>query len=254
MKSKSEKLYFTGERIIPELENYFFREHISRYKLAIRYINQGSDLLDVGCGNGYGTFFLSSYVRRAVGVDISDEAVAQAEKLYQRPNLSFQVIDKNKLPFAEEFDIVTCFEVFEHVSDPENLLEIIRKSLKNRGHLLISTPNIDVFGEKLRIPFHFKEYSLREFVNIVGRFFVVKAVFGQRQKKAWQKKWNFWISGLAMKFPILMRILNWQISRKPKRYLEPGYFERVRTDDNYFSTEHPESADYFVLLCQKNTT
>jgi SAM-dependent methyltransferase len=252
MESKKTNMYFTGERIIPELENYFFKEHLARYKLVTGYVNRESVLLDVGCGNGYGTFFLSSYVKKAVGIDISAETIAQASKIYKRPNLSFHVINREKnWSHAEEFDTAICFEVFEHVSNPENLLSNIKKFLRDEGQLIISTPNRDVFGEKIKTPFHVREYSLDEFIDFLSRYFVIKEVLGQRNKKPWVKKWNFWISGKAMRFPFILKFYNWYISKKQRKYLEPGYFERVHTDDNYFSMDNAESADYFVVICQK---
>lgn len=251
MADDKNKILFTGERIIPELENYFFKEHLARYKLVTKYLNKNHTILDFGCGNGYGTYYLSSYVKKSVGVDISYEAINQAAELYKSENLSYCLLNKNSWTLTDEFDVVTCFEVFEHVSDPVNILEKINKSLKNDGLLFISTPNKDVFGEKLKIPFHIKEYSLPEFVEILSRHFDIVEIVGQRHKKPWLKRWNFWISGLAMRIPILLQLYSRYISLKPKKYLEPNYLEHINTEDNYFSSDQSENADYFLAICRK---
>ena len=253
MKIKQKYIDFTGERIIPELENYFFYEHLARYKLVKNYVDIDDNILDVGCGDGYGTFYLSEYVRRAVGLDISVEAISLALKKYKRSNIYFYVTEPEVWPFSEEeFDIATCFEVFEHITTPEDMLKQIRKSLKKGGLLIISTPNKEVFGDNLKIPFHVKEYSLQEFLAILGGCFSIKEVLGQRHRKLLIKRWNFWISGQAMRFPFLLRLLNWYISKKPKKYLEAGYLEKLISKDNYFSKDEPETADYFIVICQKS--
>jgi len=250
MVENKEELSFTGERIIPELENYFFKEHLARYKLVTRYLNNNQVLLDFGCGNGYGTYYLSSYVKNSVGVDISEAAILNATKLYKKGNLHYNAINDDLWPYRQEFDIITCFEVFEHVDEPERILDKIKVSLKNSGLLFISTPNIDVFGEKLKIPFHVKEYTLKEFVEILSKYFYIEEIFGQRHKKPWLKNWNFWISRLAMRFPFILKAYNWYISKKSKKYLEQNYFEEMDTKDNYFSVEQPENADYFFIVCK----
>lgn len=252
MDSKVQRMCFTGERIVPEMENYFFYEHLARYRLSKNYMHSDDSLLDVGSGDGYGAFYLSSFVNKVVAIDVSEEAITLSRIKYKRSNLEFQVTDPDHWTFSNEFNIATCFEVFEHVEKPQNLLKQIRKSLKANGFLIISTPNKKVFGENLKIPFHVREYSLHEFIDILGLYFSVEEILGQYNRKSrWMKKWIFWMSKQAMSFPFILAFFNWYISMRPKKYLEPGYFEELELKDNYFSKKYPENADYFVVVCQK---
>lgn len=249
---RQKHLYFTGERIIPELENYFFREHLARYRLVKQYIKGDEVLLDIGCGDGYGTFYLSSYVRKAIGIDVSEEVTSMASNKYRRENLNFLKVHPDQWPFVDSlFDVVTCFEVFEHIDEPRKLLDLIRRHLKSNGILIISTPNKDVFGEHLKIPYHVREYDLAEFVTILQDYFLIKKIFGQRNKKKWSRRWNFWVSKQAMRYPFILRPLNWILSLKRKKHLQSGYFERVDLGGNFFSEEDAANADYFVVLCQR---
>jgi SAM-dependent methyltransferase len=252
MKIENETMYFTGERIIPEVKNYFFYEHLARYRLAKTYMRSGYRLLDAGCGDGYGAFYLSSFVNKVMAIDVSDETITLAGMKYRAANLEFKAVDPEHWPFSEEFDVVTCFEVFEHVDKPESLLREINRSLKKDGLLIISTPNRNVFGEKLKIPFHVREYSLQEFIDILRAYFSVKEIFGQLNRgPLLVKKWNFWISQQAMNYPFILSFFNWYISKKPKKYLSPGYFDRLELKDNYFSKDNVENSDYFIAVCKK---
>ena len=154
--------------------------------------------------------------------------------------------------FADnEYDCVTFFEVIEHIEQPEKLLEQIKLSMKDNAVIIMSTPNREVFGDNIKNPFHCKEYSLQEFVDMIGKFFCIREVLGQRYKNPWIKKWNFMVSKYAMEFPLLLKIYSRHLSRKPKKYLEAGYFDKLELKNNYFSKETPENADYFILVCGK---
>src|SRR6266576_1247061 len=76
-------LAYTGERMIPEkAESATFWEHIYRYRFATRYV-RNKRVLDIACGEGYGSFgLLRAGSASVVGVDISEEACANARQKY----------------------------------------------------------------------------------------------------------------------------------------------------------------------------
>ena len=57
-------------------------------------------------------------------------------------------IEKTKIP-ANTFDVITLWDVIEHLSDPQKVVKIIHKSLKKDGIVAIGTPNIDSIFAKL---------------------------------------------------------------------------------------------------------
>lgn len=111
-----------------------------------KYKNKGR-LLDIGCAAG---FFLN-YAREngweVKGIDISDWAISIARK-----ELELDVI-QGTLPEAnfpdEYFDVVTMFDVLEHLPNPSCELQIVRRILKRDGLLVVNVPNIDSFIAKI---------------------------------------------------------------------------------------------------------
>jgi 2-polyprenyl-3-methyl-5-hydroxy-6-metoxy-1,4-benzoquinol methylase len=99
----------------------------------------GKTALDVGCAYGYGVTVLEMLGYDSCGVDISEYSVSQAKKA--NPDVDFAVCDAQVgLPFdVNAFDVVTCFEVLEHLSNP---LRAIRNMLGScRQVMIFTTPN-----------------------------------------------------------------------------------------------------------------
>ena len=81
-------LEFTGERFVPEIEGDDALEHLHRYLIA-RELAGDKVVLDIACGEGYGSAMLAGVGSRVIGVDISEEAVAHARRKYTNENLEF---------------------------------------------------------------------------------------------------------------------------------------------------------------------
>jgi cyclopropane fatty-acyl-phospholipid synthase-like methyltransferase len=136
--------------------------HVERYEFAARRLPRGR-LLDVGCGVGYGTALLvehSGSEARAVGVDISPEAIAYARERYGTPQIHFRVGDV--LGFEDEagFDGIVALEIVEHVGEPEALIERLLTLLRPEGVLVASvptTPSTDLN------PHHRRDFTERSF-------------------------------------------------------------------------------------------
>ena len=198
--------------------------------------------------------FLSRFAGQATGIDVSNETINLAAKKYTKNNLGYLCVDPNEWGLPKSaFDFVTCFEVFEHINQPELLLEKIHYCLKPGGKLIISTPNKNVFGENIKVSFHVKEYTMEEFTAILQNIFDICEIKGQYHLKKIGRKWNYFISDLAMRFPVLLKIVSYYLSKKPRKYLNPEYFDHLDTSDNIFSKHASENADYFVVVCSKGT-
>ena len=77
----------TGERYIPTMmQPEVAVEHWHRYLIASRFV-AGKRVLDIACGEGYGSALLSQTAASVVGVDISADAVQHASEAYRRDNL-----------------------------------------------------------------------------------------------------------------------------------------------------------------------
>jgi SAM-dependent methyltransferase len=166
---------FTGERIVPGAANCeplfaekMYTEHSARYLLAAQ-LAVGARVLDVGCGVGYGAQLLArSGAREVTAFDLSAEAIGHAREFYADPVVTFHVRDATDFAFDGTFDLVTCFELIEHVPDQEAVFRCIKAALAPGGVLVMSTPRA-LSGP--RNEFHTHEYTREEFEAVFGRHF-----------------------------------------------------------------------------------
>jgi len=161
-------LALTGERTLPDVpaENYWYRRHLAVYEwIGARVI--GHRVLDMACGEGYGSEVLSRGAASVVGVDANPEAHEHARLRYRRQNLTFErgLVETWGEPGA--FDAVVFLQTIEHVQDPVAVLEHFRSLLAPGGVAYISTPNLLTLApagaEKSDNPWHIKEYRAHEF-------------------------------------------------------------------------------------------
>lgn len=108
-------------------------------------------VLDLGCGAGANT--LALFGNRTdvdvVGLDISRNAVEAYQKRTGRPAV---LGHGERLDFPDaSFDLVICDDVIEHVVDPDLLVEEIRRVLVPGGHLLLSTPNLAAWFNRIAL-------------------------------------------------------------------------------------------------------
>jgi len=106
-------------------------------------------VLDVGCSTGYLGQKLEKKGAEVTGIDISKVALKKAHEV-----LSFtKVVDLNegKLPFKDgTFDLIVASEVIEHLFKPVIVLKELRRILRGKGGLIITTPNFLYWGHRLR--------------------------------------------------------------------------------------------------------
>lgn len=112
-----------------------------RVEKGARFVPKINRLLDVGCGDGVIAYFVKDKVKELYGIDNSKQALLEAKNVGIRTKLVN--LDTQKIPYAANFfDAVTCFDVIEHVYDPQKLVDNIYSVLKKQGTLILSTPNI----------------------------------------------------------------------------------------------------------------
>ena len=173
---------FTGERFIPTEQGRIRLEHYHRYAMVLDMVKKKA-VLDVACGEGYGSFLMADVAHTVIGVDISDEAVRHASSVYNKPNLKFLHGSATNLVFPDDlFDVVVSFETIEHLAEQEQMLAEIRRVLRPNGALVISSPNRPIYSEESgdHNEFHVKELDFQEFDNLLRSKFLVIEYFGQR--------------------------------------------------------------------------
>lgn len=156
-------------------------------------ILKNKSVLDLGCGSGYGSYYLSLFADSVVGIDRSTEMIEWAEHHFGCPNLKFRVGNALKVPFSHNsFDVVVCVELIEHLPphDQETLLKQISSIGKEK--LYMTTPNGDplcfrMIERKLSgcpemTKFHEHEFYPREFKALLQKYSSHCTFFGQRLK------------------------------------------------------------------------
>jgi len=177
-------LEFTGERVVPgQVDVDLWNEHLARYLFAARLARRRR-VLDIGCGAGYGSAELAQTATSVTGIDISPDAVALARSSYAAPNLQYLAASATSIPFPDaSFDLITCFEVIEHIHDWPALLNEAHRLLSPGGQFIVSTPNKSYYAEsRAQIgpnPFHVHEFEYDEFTAALGSTFPCVTLYVQ---------------------------------------------------------------------------
>jgi SAM-dependent methyltransferase len=180
---------FTGERVIPgQVNDDLWAEHIARYAFAARFAT-GARALDAGCGTGYGAVELARQGWNVTAFDIAPDAMAFAREHLTAPNLHYLRASVGAMPFAPaSFDLITAFEVIEHLADWRALLREARRVLAPQGVFLVSTPNRVYYTESRTQegpnPFHVHEFDFDEFRAALAEFFPHVQILFQNRLEA----------------------------------------------------------------------
>jgi 2-polyprenyl-3-methyl-5-hydroxy-6-metoxy-1,4-benzoquinol methylase len=147
--------------------------HRQRYEAASSLIKRDQMVLDIGCGYGLGCHVMgcNNVFSNIVGVDFCEAAIVKANAEHKLLNVEFVHADVTQLePTPETIDLITMFEVLEHVKDPNQLVAYAAKTLVKGGRLLISTPNgalCDVKDYNYHIQ-HFTMMQLKRLLKLNG--------------------------------------------------------------------------------------
>jgi 2-polyprenyl-3-methyl-5-hydroxy-6-metoxy-1,4-benzoquinol methylase len=183
-------LPLTGERTLPDIpeENYWYRRHLAVYEWIAARVG-GLRVVDMACGEGYGSDVLAAGASGVVGVDANPEAHEHARLRYARPNLRFErdLVEG----FSEPCDAVVFLQTIEHVEAPGAILEHFGSMLVPGGVVYVSTPNLLTLAPpgaaKSDNPWHVHEYRAAEFRGLCEAHFArveMRGLFHTRKLRA----------------------------------------------------------------------
>ena len=177
-------------------------------------------ILDIGCGNGIllKELRMNSQLNRSklLGIDVFKQNLGDGIS-YIRHDIA------KKLPFKNsEFDCVVLGEVIEHVPDTDGLLAEINRILKKDGYLIISTPNLASWANRIILLFGiqplFTEVSYRK---VLGRKYKILGqgnkpvghlrIFTQNSLRDILMENNFYIEskkGVIFNFPFPLSLID----------------------------------------------
>ena len=145
--SKTNEYYSKAKNThAPTIRESYLRTAESQVSLIQKYAN-GTNLLDIGCAQGFFLFGASKAGYATKGIEIAQDAAAYARREF---GLDIEAKPFEELQFAENyFDVVTLWQVLEHVPYPLMMLEEVHRILKPGGLLVVSTPNIEAIPAKI---------------------------------------------------------------------------------------------------------
>jgi 2-polyprenyl-3-methyl-5-hydroxy-6-metoxy-1,4-benzoquinol methylase len=182
---------YTGERLAAEDARFApdMARHLAAYYLMEPFI-AGKRVLEAGCGEGYGAALMAGHAAHVVGVDYNAAALELARERHQAPNLEYRAV--NLLDLARqspgEFDVVTNFQVLEHLEDPAPFLTAAAACVKPGGMLILTTPNRPASVSEN--PYHVHEYAADELQALLARFFSqveVRGIVGTERVYAFER-------------------------------------------------------------------
>jgi 2-polyprenyl-3-methyl-5-hydroxy-6-metoxy-1,4-benzoquinol methylase len=174
-------LPLTGERTLPDVpeENYWYRRHLVVYEWIAERV-RGKRVIDMACGEGYGSSVLARVAAGVVGVDANPDAFEHARLRYRAPNLRFEraLVER----FEEQADVVVFLQTIEHLQDAGATLAHFRSLVGDAGTVFLSTPNVLTLAPKgaprSDNPWHVHEYRQGEFRALCESHFSSVELYG----------------------------------------------------------------------------
>lgn len=204
-----ETLVVPLQKLVNDQERYdrhLLMSHLCAYQLAGK-LGKGGRLLEVGCGSGYGAYYLSHLASEVTAIDLDSAAITQAQRIFVRPNLRYVQQDGVRLPFAEgQFDCVGTFQVIEHIPQPDLPCFVgeLSRVLAPEGVCVVSTLNLEHNQKNDRYEkpgFHEKEFTAPELRSLLKQTFPSVTLYGlypgwrnrfYRRMKRWGlSRWGF---------------------------------------------------------------
>ena len=172
------------ERQSTETQSPWWGEHLFRYQWAQQYVRPSMKILDLACGTGFGSALLS----RAMGVTViggdldPPSLAAAAAEFGTESGPHFAAMDGTRLPLPDRsLDLILSYETVEHIERYRDFVGELARILKERGTLLLSTPNRLVTSPDgvIRNPFHTQEFDIPELERVLSGHFSEVRVMGQ---------------------------------------------------------------------------
>jgi len=177
----AETVYFIPRMDVNDKASEAGNQLTLHYQLALNYLSPGSEVLDIACGDGYGSRLMQGAGHKVTGGDIDADVIEVAKgRAKGLDNISFRQLDATSLDLPDAcVDAILSMETIEHVDEAAYLSELNRV-LRPGGLLILSTPqnslgHIPVNAE------HLREYSLAGIQAAVSRLFNIEHVIGLKQ-------------------------------------------------------------------------
>lgn len=208
-------LVLDGERTLPDIpqENYWFRRHLVVYEWIAAHV-EGRTVVDLACGEGYGSACLAQTAGDVLGVEANPMAFEHARLRYVRANLRFERAAVEVVDVVAA-DAIVLLQTIEHLVDPDAVLARIARLLRPGGTAYVSTPNVLTLApagaQRSDNPWHLREYRAGELEALCARHFASVQMLGvyHARKLSWHE--------------LALRYLGWDAIHAKLRLTAPFY-------------------------------
>jgi ubiquinone/menaquinone biosynthesis C-methylase UbiE len=215
------------------------------------------DVLEVACGSGQGLGYLEKYAKSIEGGDYSEKILKTPQKYYG-DSISIKQFDAHSLPYENNSkDVIIIFEAIYYLKSFDIFLKECNRVLRDRGLLLISSANKDLFDFNPS-PYTYNYYGVTELSDILESNNFISTYFGDvsTKKVSFRQKIFRPIKAIAVKFNIVPK------SMIAKKILKKFVFGSLlilpyEIKDNMIEYISPEIIDskgpdkeFKVILCE----
>lgn len=158
---------------------------LSRYKFAMKMIGENKNILELGCNEGLGSYFLSEFALHVHGVDFDENAIKWAQENMSGSKLSFQYDNFLGKKFGE-YDAVVSYDVVEHIyqRNEDEYFKTVIINMNTTSVFIIGTPNIECskFANQEIAGAHVNMYSGEQLRNVLNKYFNNVFLFTQNDE------------------------------------------------------------------------
>lgn len=174
------ELYLFRSLRFPKIKRVYHKKFLEEFR---DFLNPGKKVLDLGCGTGEFLNALQKLGCETWGVDLDKRAIGRAKTYFNLKNLYAMGLEEFfALSDLPKFDIITLFEVIEHIQNPKEVISGIKNILKRKGLLVLSTPSrnrVLVNATEMDFPYHhlsrWDETAIRNLLENNG--FVINGIY-----------------------------------------------------------------------------
>jgi len=237
-------------------DNVIFQRHLVAYQEAVKHV--GENVLEVGCGEGYGLDLLADKVKQYTAIDKYAPNLDRFEKI---EHSTFVQMTIPPIEFPDEtYDSIVSFQVIEHIEDDEQFVSEIARVMKPQGTLVLTTPNKPM--SLTRNPWHVREYLHQELQVLLERHFSEVRMYGvsgnkkvdeyYAQNKASVERITRWdILNLQYRLPrkllqIPYDILN-RLNRRKLLQENDSLVSTITAADYHITSDTSKAFDFFCI-------
>jgi len=160
---------------------------LSRYKFVAKILDGCANVLEVGCGDAFGSPIVAQSVQQLTCCDYEETLInSNISRLSMIGNIDFQVMDAIQSLPDGVFDAIYSIDMIEHIqpADEEEFLLNTCGSLSEHGMVIIGTPNVEAreYASELSASLHINLKGHADLRNLVSRFFHTTLLFSMNDE------------------------------------------------------------------------